>query len=103
MAAILEFEAVLQRFFDWGSKYFSTMRSDRTKVEQPRSLTAGTRPLLFILNVVVACEHPLSRGKWLATNARVDVIKDLQSVDIRHTINGDRITNGEDLAIRVCK
>jgi hypothetical protein len=54
MAAILELEAVLQRFFDWGSKYFSIMRSDRTKVERPGSLTAGTRPLLFILNVVVA-------------------------------------------------
>jgi hypothetical protein len=35
MAAILELEAVLQRFFDWGSKYFSIMRSDRAKVERP--------------------------------------------------------------------
>jgi transposase-like protein len=35
MAAILELKAVLQRFFDWGSKYFPIMRSDRTKVERP--------------------------------------------------------------------
>jgi hypothetical protein len=35
MAAILELKAVLQRFFDWGAKYFSIMRSDRAKVERP--------------------------------------------------------------------
>src|ERR1700733_8173595 len=51
----------------------------------------------------MACryEQPLSRGKWLATHTRVDVIKNLQAGDIRHPVDGDRIADCQGPALRV--
>src|SRR5271163_2381127 len=48
--------------------------------------------------------RPLGDGrcsKWLATHGCVNGIEDAQAIDIRHSTDGDRIAEIQDLAIRV--
>ena len=40
-------------------------------------------------------------GKWLATHARIDTVEDLQAIDIRYPVNGGRIADRQDIAVRV--
>lgn len=49
----------------------------------------------------ILLRRPLLFGKWLAAHHRVDGIKDPQAIDIRHTVNGDRIADIQNLAIRI--
>jgi hypothetical protein len=53
MAVILELEAVLQRFFDWGQNIFPSCGVIEPRLTAPQ-LDGRHTSLLFILNVVVA-------------------------------------------------
>ena len=45
----------------------------------------------------------LARGKWLAAQGGVDTVEDAEALNTRYPTNSDRITEIQDLSIRVIK